>query len=86
MRDGKLSGYQLIRGTLAAYATGLSFSVFCDARRPDLIQAWYGILRAVRAADLRCRLKLLTWQELASVLPLNLQEFLAVKYGIFPSP
>jgi hypothetical protein len=86
MRDGKLSGYQLIRGTLAAYATSLSFSVFCDARRPDLIQAWYGILRAVRAADLRCRLKLLTWQELASVLPMNLQEFLAVKYGIFPAP
>lgn len=86
MRDGKLSGYQLIRGTLAAYATGLSFCVFCDARRPDLIQAWYGILRAVRAADLRCRLKLLTWQELASVLPMNLQEFLAVKYGIFPAP
>ena len=30
--------YQLIRGVLAAYSAGGSFCVFCDARRPDLIE------------------------------------------------
>jgi len=81
--NGKRSGYQLIRGTLAAYATECSFCVFCDARRPDLIEGWYGVMRAVRLVEFRCRLKLLTWQEMASVLPGDLQDFLAVKYGIF---
>jgi hypothetical protein len=42
-------------------------------------------MRAVRLSELRCRLKLLTWQELATVLPADLQQFLAVKYGIFPA-
>lgn len=84
-RNGKQSGYQLIRGTLAAHATECSFCVFCDSRRPDLIEDWYKILRAVRPFELRCRLKLLTWQELASVLSADLQEFLAAKYGIFPA-
>jgi hypothetical protein len=81
-RNGKQEGYQLIRGTLAAYASGCSFCVFCDSRRPDLIEHWYKIMCAVRLFELRCRLKLLTWQELASVLPDDLQHFLAVKYGI----
>jgi hypothetical protein len=81
-RDGKYRGYQLIRGTLAAYATGESFCIFCDARRPDLIEWWYRIMRAVRPFDLRPRLKLLTWQELAIVLPSDVQEYLATKYGI----
>jgi hypothetical protein len=82
-RNGKYGGYQLIRGTLAASSLGCSFCVFCDARRPDLIEDWYAILRAVRPVELRCRLKLLTWQELASMLPTDLQLFLAEKYGIF---
>jgi hypothetical protein len=30
----------------------------------------------------RCRLQLLTWQELAAALPGLLQKFLAAKYGI----
>jgi len=80
----RYGGYQLIRGTLAAYATAGSFCVLCDARRPDLMEKWYAVMRAVRCADLRCRLKLLTWQELASVLPAELQAFLEVKYGINP--
>jgi hypothetical protein len=83
VRNGKYSGYQLIRGTLAAYALECSFCVFCDARRPDLIETWYTILQAVRPIELRCRLKLLTWQELAMTLPPDLQDFLAMKYGIF---
>jgi hypothetical protein len=45
---------------------------------------WYQVLRAVRPAELRCRLKLLTWQELAAVVPADLQRFLAEKYGITP--
>ena len=85
-RNGKIGGYQLMRGTLAAYAIGGSFCVFCDSRRPDLIEAWYRIMRAVRPFDLRCRLKLLTWQELTTVLPADLQQFLADKYGIVPAP
>lgn len=74
--------YQLIRGVLAAYATGGKFCVLCDARRPDLIENWYSVMRAVRSCVLRCRLQLLTWQELSQLLPRSLQKFLAAKYGI----
>jgi hypothetical protein len=84
LRNGKHVGYQLIRGILAAHAAGGSFCVFCDARRPDLSECWYRVMRAVRLYDLRCRLKLLTWQELAAVVPGELQEFLAGKYGVVP--
>jgi hypothetical protein len=69
LQDGRYRSYQLIRGTLAAHATGCSFCVFCDARRPDLIESWYRIIRAVRPFDLRYRMKLLTWQELSAALP-----------------
>lgn len=82
MRNGRVLGYQLIRGTLAAYASECSFCVLCDGRRPDLVEPWYAVMRAVRSFELRCRLKLLTWQELAEVVPLELREFLAEKYGI----
>jgi hypothetical protein len=82
LRNGKHVGYQLVRGILAAHAAGGSFCVFCDARRPDLSECWYRVMRAVRLYDLRCRLKLLTWQELAGVVPQDLREFLALKYGI----
>lgn len=85
MRGGRVIGYQLIRGTLAAYASGCSFCVLCDARRPELVETWYAVMRAVRSFELRCRLKLLTWQELAYVVPSELREFLAEKYGIVAS-
>lgn len=85
LRQGRHVGYQLIRGALAAYASGGSFCVFCDDRRPELKEGWYGILRAVRKSELRCRLKLLTWQELAGAVPTDLQRFLQVKYGIAPA-
>src|ERR1700678_219725 len=75
--------YQLIRGTLAAASTGGSFCVLCDARRPDLIENWYSVMRTVKTCDLRCRLQLVTWQELAAVLPEPLRKFLAMKYGIY---
>jgi restriction endonuclease-like protein len=74
--------YQLIRGVLAAHASGGSFCLFCDARRPDLIEQWYSVIRAVKACDLRCRLGLATWQELAQSLPTTVQQFLSRKYGI----
>ena len=85
VRDEKYCSYQLIRDALAAYATGCSFCVVCDARRPDLVERWYRVMRAVRPFELRCRLKLLTWQELAFVLPKDLQRFLSDKYGILPA-
>jgi hypothetical protein len=74
--------YQLIRGVLAAHATGGSFCVMCDTRRPDLIEDWYSVMRTVKSCVLRCRMQLLTWQELAVKLPRPLQRFLATKYGI----
>lgn len=48
-------------------------------------------MSAVRTANLRTRLKIITWQELAAFLPEDLQAFLDVKYGIVapgrsPSP
>ena len=85
VRNGRVLGYQLIRGTLAAYASGCSFGVVCDARRPELVEIWYAVMRAVRSCELRCRLKLLTWQELAGVVPGELREFLAEKYGVVRS-
>lgn len=74
--------YQLIRGALAGYATGERFCLLCDARRPDLIESWYAVVRAVKDCTLRCRLRLLTWQELSVTLPASLQRFLKTKYGI----
>ena len=76
------AGYQLIRNVLAAYATNSSFCVFHDARRPDLAELWFSVMAAVRSAELRTRLKVLTWQELSALLPEPLQHFLDVKYGI----
>lgn len=74
--------YQLIRNVLAAHAQGASFCVFHDERRPDLREAWFRVMTAVRSAEMRVRLKVLTWQELAGRLPEALQVFLDMKYGI----
>lgn len=74
--------YQLIRNVLAAYAEGYSFCVLHDDRRPDLREAWFKVMAAVKSAELRVRLSVLTWQELAEHLPEELQEFLDRKYGI----
>lgn len=76
------AGYQLIRNVLAAHAQDASFCVVHDERRPDLREVWYSVMAAVRYAALRARLKVLTWQELAAVLPEDLRGFLSVKYGI----
>jgi hypothetical protein len=78
-------GYQLIRNVLAAYANQCAFCVMLDARRPDLREAWYSVMRCVTDYELRVRCQMLTWQELAAALPGKLQSFLNEKYGITPS-
>ena len=74
--------YQLIRNVLAAHASARSFCVLTDARRPELIEAWFAVMKCVLPMDLRMRCKVLTWQELAKSLPRGLREFLGEKYGI----
>jgi hypothetical protein len=78
------AGYQLIRNVLAAHAAGARFCVLHDERRPDLREEWFEVMAAVKSAELRTRLKVLTWQELTALLPEALQEFLDCKYGIVP--
>lgn len=85
------ASYQLIRSVLAAYASNCSFCVIHDERRPDLREEWFHVMAAVKRAEMRVRLQVLTWQELAAFLPDKLQEFLDLKYGIVapgktPSP
>ena len=82
---GMVRGYQLIRNVLAAFAGEAAFCVLCDARRRDLVEAWYAVMAAVQAPGFAWRLKLLTWQELAARLPDDLQRFLDAKYGIVPA-
>ena len=74
--------YQLMRNILAAHASGCALCVLTDARRPELIEAYYAVIKCVRPVELRLRCKVLTWQELAKALPQRLQEFLAERYGI----
>jgi hypothetical protein len=76
--------YQLIRNVLAAHATRSSFCVCLDSRRPDLLEEWFAVMSAVRDMDLKTRCKVLTWQEMSSNLPTELQNFLDLKYGIVP--
>jgi hypothetical protein len=89
--ESSYASSQLIRNVLAAYAEQCSFCVIHDQRRPDLREDWFQIMAAVKSAELRTRLKVLTWQELAAFLPEDLQAFLDCKYGIVaggcaPSP
>lgn len=77
-----VEGYQLIRGVLAAHATDSRFVLLCDGRRADLQEIWFRVLRAVVSFDLRSRMALLSWQEVAATLPPVLRAFLASKYGI----
>lgn len=80
-----VTSYQLIRGVLAAHHLSRSFVVLCDARRTDLVERWFRVMCAVDNCDLRSRLAILTWQELAVALPRPLQRFLDEKYGILPA-
>ena len=76
------ASYQLIRNVLAAHAAGASFCVLHDQRRPDLREAWFSVMSAVKSSEMRVRCKVLTWQEIVPFLPEGLQAFLNAKYGI----
>jgi hypothetical protein len=80
--QGRFRSCQLIRGTLAAHAHDVSFAVFCDQRRQDLIEGCFQVLAAVNSVELRCRLVVVTWQEIAVCTPPKVQAFLLEKYGI----
>ena len=77
-----VAGYQVIRGVLAAEVHDARFALLCDGRRTDLIELWFRVVRAVRNAELRSRVVLFTWQEIAAALPPTVAGFLAEKYGI----
>lgn len=81
---GKLAGYQVVRGVLAAFQQQGRYLVLTDARRSDLQEICFRVLSAVRRAEARSRFRLVTWQELANCLPGSVQDFLAEKYGIAP--
>jgi hypothetical protein len=81
-RGQKYVSYQLLRNVLAAHALDCSFCLLLDARRPDLIEDWYEILRCIRTSELRSRCRVSTWQGLVQFLPLRLRKFLDLKYGI----
>ena len=82
MTQDKYRSSQLIRGALAAHAHAASFAVFCDQRRQDLIEDCFEIFSAIMSAELRCRLSVVTWQEIAGAMPHTVKTFLAEKYGI----
>jgi hypothetical protein len=77
----RLHHYQLVRNVLAASAHDRRCTLFCDARRPDLIRSWWTVVRAIREGALRARCGLVLWQELVAAAPDRLKSFLAVKYG-----
>ncbi len=81
-REPGYASYQLIRNVLAAHAQGASFCVIHDQRRPDLREAWFRVMAAVKSAGMRGLCKVLTWQELVPLLPAHLREFLDMKYGV----
>jgi len=74
--------YQLLRNVLAAHAFGASFDLLCDQRRPDLVRAWDQVSKGIRLHGLRNRCRVVSWQKIAAVLDVGLQEFLEEKYGI----
>jgi hypothetical protein len=76
------ASYQLIRNILAAFALDCSLCILIDARRADLYEHWFAVMKCVRPIELRTRLRICTWQELASLTSRKLQEFLGAKYGI----
>lgn len=80
--DTHYLSYQVLRNVLAAYASQCSFCVLVDAHRPDLIEAWYGVMTCVNSVELRTKLRISTWQGVTKAAPPKLRDFLAKKYGI----
>jgi hypothetical protein len=56
--------------------------VVCDERRQDLIDDCFEVISAVLNAELRCRMSVVTWHELALAMPPKVRTFLLEKYGI----
>ena len=84
-RRDRFSSYQLLRNVLAAHALQCSFCVVIDGRRTDLADEWSTVMSCVMPVELRIRLRIATWQELAQFTPSALRKFLIAKYGISPS-
>ncbi len=80
---GQFCSYQLLRGVLAAVHHDCRFAIFCDVRRPDLRDDWASVLACIHSSELRSRMLLITWQEIAACLSRPLQQFLGEKYGVF---
>ena len=80
----RYASYQLIRNVLAAHALNCSFCVLVDSRRSDLAEACYAVMKCVKSIELRTKLRISTWQELAGLAPPRLRRFLRSKYGIEP--
>ena len=72
---------QLLRNVLAAHALQCSFCVLIDVRRADLANAWYAVMRCVKPVELRTKMRICTWQEIAEVATPRLRKFLTAKYG-----
>ena len=77
-----VESYQVVRGILAAAHLNTRYCLLFDERRSDLRERWFNVVRAVRSFELQSRLCLVTWQEVARVLPQSLRLFLEHKYGI----
>lgn len=77
---------QLLRNVLAAHVLNCSFCVLVDSRRPDLAEAWYAVMKCVKPIELKTKLRISTWQELARLAPPKLRRFLGAKYGFGRSP
>jgi hypothetical protein len=73
--------YQLIRNVLAAAQHRMSFLLLIDGRRPDLLEAWRSVHKAIRE-DVGQTCTVRTWQELTMAAPPDLQRFLEKKYGL----
>jgi hypothetical protein len=80
--ERRYSSYQLLRNVLAAFALRCSFCVLIDARRADLAEAWYAVMKCVKPVELRTNLRVCTWQELAGATTPRIRRFLQAKYGI----
>jgi hypothetical protein len=74
--------YQLLRNVLAAHALQCAFCVLVDSRRTDMAESWYAVMRCVKSIQMRTRLRIGTWQELAGLTPPRLRAFLIAKYSI----
>jgi hypothetical protein len=81
--EGGYGAYELLRNVLAAFATNARFCVITDARRPDLREQWFAVMRCVRSYEVRMRCQMLTWQEMSGTLPDPFCRWLEEKYGIF---